>query len=117
MDDQPLDRAYRHATAFLTTLGERPVAARVSYRELLTAFNTALPEERQDQGLVLDQLAAAADPGLVACAGPRYFGFVTGGALPVALGADWLVSAWDQMAGLQVSSPAAAAAEEVAAGW
>src|SRR4029079_9882779 len=104
MDDQPLDRAYRPAPAFLAGVDQRPVAARASYRELLSAFDNALPEEPQDQGLLLDQLAAAADPGLVASAGPRYFGFVTGGALPVALAADWLVSAWDQNAALYVMS-------------
>ena len=70
-----------------------------------------------DPVAVLEELAADAAPGLVASAGPRYFGFVVGGSLPVALGADWLVSAWDQMACLHSSSPAAAVTEEVAAGW
>src|SRR5580765_5345849 len=58
-----------------------------------------------------------AEPGLVAHTGPRYFGFVIGGSLPVAMAADWLTSAWDQNAGLYATSPAAAVVEEVAAAW
>ena len=70
-----------------------------------------------DPGSVLDALASAAGPGVAASAGPRYFGFVTGGALPAALAADWLTSTWDQNAVLFASSPAAAIAEEVVGGW
>ena len=40
-----------------------------------------------------------------------------GGALPAALAADWLVSAWDQCAAFHSLSPAAAAIEEIAAEW
>jgi glutamate/tyrosine decarboxylase-like PLP-dependent enzyme len=117
VDDRLLLRAHAHAAAFLAGLRERPVAARASHSDLLAAVHAALPEEPQDNGFVLDALASAADPGLVACAGPRYFGFVTGGGHPVALAADWLVSAWDQNAGLYVMSPAASVIEDVTARW
>jgi glutamate/tyrosine decarboxylase-like PLP-dependent enzyme len=66
---------------------------------------------------VLERLVTAADPGLVASPGPRYFGFVVGGALPVTVAADWVVSAWDQNAAAQVMSPAAAAVEHACRRW
>ena len=66
---------------------------------------------------VIDELVAGADPGIVASAGPRYFGFVTGGALPAALAADWLTSTWDQNAHMWVGSPAASVVEEVVEDW
>src|SRR5215211_1544146 len=76
-----------------------------------------LPDEGEDPVAVVEALAAAAAPGLVASPGPRYFGFVTGATLPAALGADWLTSAWDQNAALHSMSPAAAAAEQTVGRW
>ena len=60
---------------------------------------------------------AVAEPGLMAMGSGRFYGWVIGGVLPAALGADWLVSAWDQNTGLRYATPATAAAEEVAADW
>ena len=105
------------AADFLEGLDRRPVHATATHDELATALGGPLPDRGEAPGEVVAALAAAADPGIVASAGPRYFGFVVGGGLPGALAADWLASAWDQNAGLYALSPAASVAEEVAAGW
>ena len=66
---------------------------------------------------MIDELISAATPGLVATTGPRYFGFVIGGALDSATAADMLATGWDQPAYNALSSPAAAIAEEAAGEW
>ena len=73
--------------------------------EIRAALGGALPEQGEDPRRVIEHLARAADPGLDRHGRPRYFGFVIGGILPVALAADWLASAWDQNAALYVTSP------------
>jgi glutamate/tyrosine decarboxylase-like PLP-dependent enzyme len=116
-DDALLRRTSELAEAFLAGVAERPVALPISPDQVRRTLGGALPERGEDPRAVIEWLAAAADPGLVASTGPRYFGFVMGGAQPAALAADWLTSTWDQNAGLFVRSPAAAVAEEVAGEW
>jgi glutamate/tyrosine decarboxylase-like PLP-dependent enzyme len=105
------------AADFLDGIATRPVHASASHDELVASMGGALPDRGEAAGEVVDHLATIADPGLIASAGPRYFGFVIGGSLPAALAADWLTSAWDQNAGLYAIGPSASVAEEVAAGW
>jgi glutamate/tyrosine decarboxylase-like PLP-dependent enzyme/ketosteroid isomerase-like protein len=112
-----LDAAVTHAQRFLRTLDERPVGVRADAAQIRSALGGPLPYGGEDPEAVIDALAAGAEPGIVASAGPRHFGFVIGGALPAALAADWLVSAWDQCAAFHSLSPAAAAIEEIAAAW
>jgi glutamate/tyrosine decarboxylase-like PLP-dependent enzyme len=109
--------AVQHAQAFLSSLDERPVGARADASGVREALGGPVPLHGEDPTAVIDALVAGAEVGLVASAGPRYFGFITGGALPAALAADWLVSAWDQCADFHSHSPAAAAIEEVTSAW
>ncbi|MDQ1475284.1 MAG: hypothetical protein QOE62_513, partial [Actinomycetota bacterium] len=84
---------------------------------LRAAFGGPLPTGPASPADVIDDLIAAATPGLVATTGPRYFGFVIGGALPSATAADLLATGWDQPAYNAVSAPAAAVVEEAAGDW
>jgi len=117
MYDEILYRARALALTYLSTADARHVGTRASRSELHRALGGALPAEPNPAIEVIERLAAAADPGIVATVGPRYFGFVTGGVHPAALAADWLVSAWDQNPCLYVLSPAASVIEDVAAAW
>ncbi len=105
------------AAAHLGSLDDRHAGPRASVSELRAALHGPLPEDGLEPETVIDELTAAVQPGLAASPGGRYFGFVTGGALPAALAADWLTSAWDQNSFSAVSSPAAGAVEAVAAEW
>lgn len=118
LEERPwLRLAARHAERFLDSLPARPVAAQASFQELRSALGGPLPEDGLTPEAAVEKLASGAEPGLVASAGPRYFGFVIGGSLPAAAAADWLTTAWDQNGGLNATSPAVAAAEDVVAGW
>ena len=117
MHRQVLETAHQIATQFLDGVASRHVGGATTRAALLDALGGPLPRTESDPVDVLKALAANADPGIVASAGPRYFGFVTGGAVPVTVAADWLASTWDQNPCLDVLSPAVAAIEEIVAGW
>lgn len=115
--DELLQASCAIATAFLERVQDRPVARPVNYAELVSRLRVRLREDGEDPLAIIRELSQCADPGLVATPGPRYFGFVIGGAHPVSVAADWLAAAWDQNAFSYVLSPAAAAAEEVCREW
>src|SRR4051794_38882015 len=115
--DQVLEVARERARRYLGDVTDRPVAEQASVKELRAALDRKLPNDGEDPARVVEELADAAEPGLIALGSPRYFGLVIGGTLPAALGADWLAGAWDQIASLYVCGPSAAVAEEVSGRW
>ena len=112
-----LSAASELARAWLDALPTRHVGPTADSGAIIEALGRTLPDDGLPPEVVIREMAAAVESGLVASGGPRYFGFVIGGALPAAMGADWLAAAWDQNAVLHATSPAAAAAEQVAGKW
>ena len=112
-----LRRTAELAADYLESLDERPVFPRVEPEQLREALGGPLPAGPSAAESVVDELASAAEPGVVAMGSGRYFGFVIGGGLPAALAADWLTSAWDQNAGLYAGGPSASVVEQVTGEW
>jgi glutamate/tyrosine decarboxylase-like PLP-dependent enzyme len=112
-----LEVAEQRARRYLAGVDDRPVIEKASVDELRGTLDGKLPEEGEDPATVVERLADAAEPGLIALGSPRYFGYVIGGTLPAALGADWLAGAWDQIASVYLCGPSASVAEEVAGRW
>ncbi len=105
------------ANSYLGQLPDRAVTPPASALAAIDLLDTPLPEQPSDPAEVVEQLATVAGPAMVASAGGRYFGFVTGGSLPATVGAAWLAAAWDQNTGMEVMSPAAVRIERIAARW
>lgn len=112
-----LDHAAAHATRYLTSLPDRPVAATASIAELSRRFAGPVPETGLPAETVIDQLVRDTEDGLMGSGGGRFFGWVIGGTLPAAMAADWLTSAWDQNAASNLTAPAEAVVEEVCGAW
>ena len=112
-----LHRAADIIADYRESLGEVAVAAARGRAAVRDGLDRELPQEGVGPGRIIDELVAAAIPGLVNSAGPRYFGFVVGGSTDAALVADLLTTGWDQVAFNEATSPAALAFEDVAGRW
>jgi glutamate/tyrosine decarboxylase-like PLP-dependent enzyme len=112
-----LQHATDHAVAFLDGVDERPIATSASLSELRASLSRELTIEGVPEALVIDDLVRDAQGGLLGSGNGRFYGWVIGGTLPVALAADWLTSTWDQNAASNVTAPAEAVVEEVCADW
>ncbi len=110
-------RAADAAADYLDGVGQRPVAATASAAQLRERLLRPVPEVGTEPQRILDELISDTAGGLLGSTGGRFFGWVIGGAVPAALAADWLTSAWDQNAALYACSPAAAIVEEACRAW
>src|SRR5689334_21256038 len=112
-----LQDASLRAIHYLNSLDERGVAPTAEALARLDTLDSPLPKEATDPATVLELLDEIGSPATLASAGPRFFGFVIGGSLPVTLAANWLAGAWDQNAYAYLSSPVAAMLEDIALRW
>jgi glutamate/tyrosine decarboxylase-like PLP-dependent enzyme len=112
-----LRQAAERSMAYLATVGARPVAPEGPAVAALAQLEQGLPAGPCDDLRTLRLMDTIGSPATVASAGPRYFGFVTGGALPVTLAANWLATAWDQNSALDEHAPATCRFERVALSW
>jgi len=107
----------RRAAHYLESLATRPVAPAAQDLAALVQFERPFPEHGSSAESVIEELDRLGSPATMASAGGRFFGFVTGGSLPVTVAANWLGTAWDQNASMVVTSPLNAALERVALSW
>jgi glutamate/tyrosine decarboxylase-like PLP-dependent enzyme len=112
-----LDDAARRAQAYLESLEGRSVAPSNAAVQGLRELDEPLPDGPSDPAVTLALLDRVVSPATIASAGPRFFGFVIGGSLPVTLAANWLAGAWDQNAALYHSMPGVSHVEDVALRW
>lgn len=115
--EETLNVALKHSQKWLNSIPTRDVNPGKKADEIKEALTSFLPEGPTEPSLVVEKLASIGEAGLMAIGSGRFFGWVMGGTLPAALGADWLVSAWDQNGATRVATPTTAAVEEIAAKW
>lgn len=109
--------AYTYARQYQDGIDDQRAFPSQETLDNLRHFDEALPDIPQSADETLDLLHRYGSPATVASTGGRYFGFVTGGALPVTVASNWLSTAWDQNGALVATSPIVAKMESVASGW
>jgi len=111
-----MDAAER-GISYRETIADRAVEPSVEAVAGARNFVEPMPEKGMDDHQVLAMLDDIGSPATITMAGPRYFGFVIGGSLPVTVATNWLTTAWDQNVGMHEVTPATSTLERVAMDW
>ncbi|HVY63263.1 MAG TPA: aminotransferase class V-fold PLP-dependent enzyme [Gammaproteobacteria bacterium] len=112
-----LQDAAQRASRYLESIGDRPVRPDPGAVSRLAELEVPLPADGVAAAEVLKLLDERVSPATMATAGPRFFGFVIGGALPASVAANWLATAWDQNTGFYRVTPGVCHLEQVALAW
>lgn len=117
LDKQALLSSAMKAIDYLQDIEERKVAPSQISLENLVVFEETMPVIGKGVLETIDFLHHFGSPATMASNGGRYFGFVIGGTHTAAMAAHWLATAWDQNAGLEITSPVNAKIEQVTEQW
>jgi len=112
-----LTDAAERGVVYRESVAERHVAPTAAAVLGAKGFFEPMPDDGTDDQAVLSMLDELGSPATVTMAGPRYFGFVIGGSLPVTVATNWLTTAWDQNVGMHEVTPATSTLERVAMDW
>ena len=113
--DELLQETARRAIRYRRELVTEPI--RPEPAADLTALGGDFPDGPTDPSEVLELMDEVGTPATMGFSSPRFYGWVIGGVHPVALAADWMVSAWDQPTYAAEASPATVTMEASAIRW
>jgi glutamate/tyrosine decarboxylase-like PLP-dependent enzyme len=116
-EDDVFEVAYKASRAYQAALDDRDVMPSAEAIRALRALHEDMPQDGTDDVAVINELHKVGSQATVATTGGRFFGFVVGGALPIAVASSWLASTWDQNAGSWLLSPVSGELESIAGKW
>lgn len=111
------EKASQFAKEYLESVFERNVYPTEEALLDLGKFDESMPQNSSKANDVLDFLNQIGSPATVATTGARYFGFISGGAIPVSLAAKVISTFWDQAPAMHVLSPIGSVLETVVEKW
>ncbi len=111
------EKAEAYGLTYLAEAFDRHVAPTPEALAALSRFDESMPTKPGEADKIIEMLHQFGSPATVATIGGRYFGFVTGSAIPASLAAKNLSIFWDQVTAMQVMSPVTSKLETIVEKW